>query len=308
MHQSLKTTEDYKLMKSEIIKSIRNLVDIALKEDVGKGDLTSLACLEPKTIKATITAKSEGVISGTKPAMLTFDFVDSANIIRPLKQDGDRFEPGETVFEIEGFNQTVLTAERTALNFLAHLSGIASLTSRFVEKIKHTSCTILDTRKTIPGWRALEKEAVVHGGGQNHRLGLYDMVLIKDNHITSAGSIANAVEMTKNYLNTPDFRMQFETKAEEIEIEVEVASEEQLKEAIATGVIRLLLDNQSIESLSHLVKITRSLNDKVKLEASGNVSLDNVVRVAETGIDYISIGALTHSAKASDFSLNITEY
>ena len=294
-------------MDTENIKSLRALVDSALKEDVGKGDLTSLACLEPKPVKAAITAKSNGIVSGIKPALLAFDIVDSANIIRPLKQDGDKFEPGENIIEIEGFNQTVLTSERTALNFLGHLSGIASYTNQFVEKIMHTKAIILDTRKTTPGWRFLEKEAVVHGGGQNHRYGLYDMVLIKDNHIASAGSIASAIEMTRNYLKTPEFRLQFETKADEIEIEVEVSTEVQLREAIKAGVMRLLLDNQSTESLKHLVDTAHKINSDVRLEASGNVTLENIAEVAETGVDYISIGAITHSAKASDFSLNISE-
>lgn len=288
-------------------KSISELIKAALKEDVGPGDLTSLACLDPNNLKATVTAKSKGILSGIKPALMTFDIVDSANIIRPLKNDGNNFEPGDIILDIEGFNQTVLTAERTALNFLSHLSGIATLTSKFVDKVKHTRCQILDTRKTIPGLRILEKEAVLHGGGKNHRLGLYDMILIKDNHIASTGSIKKAVEFTQEYLNTPDFRLQFDRVADDIEIEVEVSTIEQLKEAIDVGIKRLLLDNQSPEQLKEMVKLAKKLNPDVILEASGNVSLDNVANIAASGVDYISIGSITHSAASSDFSLNFIE-
>jgi len=151
----------------------------------------------------------------------------------------------------------------------------------------------------------MEKLAVTHGGGGNHRMGLYDMVLIKDNHIASAGSVSKAVQMTREYLDTPDFRLQFETKVDEIGIEVEVTSEEPLREAIDAGIKRLLLDNQSIESLKLLVSVARELDRGVKLEASGNVTLENVAAIASTGVDYISIGAITHSAPVSDFSMQI---
>lgn len=287
----------------QLNKSIINLVKAALEEDVGEGDLTSLACLEPKLIKARIVAKSEGVLSGLKPTLLVFEMVDSANVVRPLLKDGDRFKSGDGIIEIDGFDQTIFTAERTALNFLAHLSGVATLTAKFVDRVGGTSCRILDTRKTTPAWRLPEKIAVVHGGGYNHRFGLYDMILIKDNHIAAAGSVKEAVRKTREYLTTPDFRLQFELKDENIEIEVEVTSEQQLTEAIEVGVNRLLLDNQSIEALQRLVNRARQISPDVKLEASGNVSLENVAAIAATGVDYISIGALTHSAPASDFSL-----
>jgi len=288
-------------------KSIINLVKAALEEDVGEGDLTSLACLEPKPIKARIVAKSEGVLSGLKPSLLVFEMVDSANVVRPLLKDGDSFNPGDSIIEVDGFDQTIFTAERTALNFLAHLSGVATLTAQFVDRVRGASCRILDTRKTTPGWRLLEKMAVVYGGGYNHRFGLYDMILIKDNHIAAAGSVKEAVRKTREYLTTPDFRLQFELKDENIEIEVEVTSEQQLTEAIEVGVNRLLLDNQSIEALQRLVTYARRFSPDVKLEASGNVSLENVAAIAATGVDYISIGALTHSAPASDFSLRVIQ-
>ena len=288
---------------SNYFESIRSQVENALKEDIGRGDLTSLACLEPNPMIAQIRAKSDGFLSGVKPVLLAFDIVDSANIIRPCKNDGDRFKKGDVIFEIDGFNQRVLTVERTALNFLGHLSGIATFTSQFVKRTEGTICRILDTRKTIPGLRILEKDAVVHGGGFNHRIGLFDMVLIKDNHIASAGSIKAALKKTNEFLETSDFRLQFDLKKEDIEIEVEVSSETQLVEAIENGCMRLLLDNQSTESLAKLVDKARSLNPEVKLEASGNVNLETVGEIARTGVDYISIGALTHSAVSSDFTL-----
>ena len=288
-------------------ESIVRLVKASLEEDIGSGDLTSLACLEPNPIEAVIVAKSAGILSGLKPTSLVFNMVDSATVIHPRLKDGDRFSAGDTIIEIKGFNQTILAAERTALNFLAHLSGVATLTSRFVDKVRGTGCRILDTRKTTPGWRLLEKEAVVHGGGGNHRFGLYDMILIKDNHIAAAGSVKEAVTKAKEYLGSDEFGLQFPSNAEDIEIEVEVTSNQQLTEAIEAGASRLLLDNQTLESLRQLVSLARQLNPDVKLESSGNVSLDNVAAIAATGVDFISIGALTHSAPASDFSLRVTQ-
>ncbi|TET97485.1 MAG: carboxylating nicotinate-nucleotide diphosphorylase, partial [Candidatus Zixiibacteriota bacterium] len=241
-------------------KSVISLVKAALKEDIGSGDLTSLACLEPNPVKAIIVAKSEGVLSGLKPALLVFKMVDSAIVVRSLLKDGDRFSAGDTVIEIEGFDQTILSAERTALNFLAHLSGVATHTAKFVDKVKNTRCRILDTRKTTPGWRLLEKMAVVHGGGGNHRFGLYDMILIKDNHLAAAGSVKEAVKKAHAYLHSDDLGSQFGLKAGDVEIEVEVTSDQQLSEAIEAGASRLLLDNQSPDSLRQLVTLARRLN------------------------------------------------
>jgi nicotinate-nucleotide pyrophosphorylase (carboxylating) len=293
-------TEQYK-------KTTLELVRAALEEDIGPGDLTSLGCLEPNLLKAQIIAKSEGVLSGLQPAALAFQLVDSANKFEPRLNDGDRFKKGDLIAEISGLNQTVLAAERVALNFMAHLSGVATLTARFVEKIRGHNCTILDTRKTTPGWRLLEKMAVVHGGGENHRIGLFDMVLIKDNHIASAGSIAGAVTKMHAFMDSTDFRLQFKTDPKKILIEVEITEEKELVEAIESGVDRILLDNQSPEQLKQLVEKARALNPQIKLEASGNVSLDNVEAVAAGGVDYISIGALTHSAPVADFSMRVVD-
>ncbi len=280
------------------------LVKAALAEDIGCGDLTSLGCLEPNPAKAAIVAKSSGIVSGIEPLIFVFKTVDSANRLKLCKRDGDSFKAGDTIIEIEGFNLTILASERTALNFLGHLSGIATMTHRFVEKIsEHPDCRILDTRKTTPGWRLLEKMAVVHGGGVNHRTGLYDMVLVKDNHIASAGSIKDAVTRMREFLKSREFRQQFQLEAEKILIEVEVTNEQELTDAIECKVDRLLLDNQTPASLKNLVSLARKLDPNVKLEASGNVSLDNVAAMAASGVDFISIGAITHSAPVSDFSL-----
>jgi nicotinate-nucleotide pyrophosphorylase (carboxylating) len=285
--------------------SLIDLVRRALEEDIGPGDITSLACLEPDPVEAVIVAKAPGVLSGLKPALLAFALVDSANSVSPQKRDGESFVAGDTIVTIKGFNQTVLVSERVALNFLAHLSGVATLTRDFVRLVEGTGCRVLDTRKTTPGLRLLEKEAVVHGGGANHRMGLYDMVLIKDNHIAAAGSVRGAIERTREYLGSVDFRLQFEADQSSILVEVEVTSLEQLREAIDSGVDRLLLDNQTPESLTEMVRVARSLNPEIELEASGNVSLVTVGEIAATGVDYVSIGALTHSAPASDFSLRV---
>jgi nicotinate-nucleotide pyrophosphorylase (carboxylating) len=297
-------------------RQMLDLARAALAEDIGPGDVTSMACLEPEWLRAEIVAKSHGVVSGLGLVVLTFQMVDSATAVGLTKNDGDRFAPGDTIVTIEGYNQPVLTAERTALNFLAHLSGIASLTRKFVEQVESAgrkasagckACKILDTRKTTPGYRHLEKRAVVHGGGTNHRIGLYDMVLIKDNHIAAAGGVSKAIEMAIEFLGTTESRRQFGKWPDDIEIEVEVTTIEQLTDAINSGATRLLFDNQTPESLSELVKAARAMNPKVKLEASGNVTLDTVAGIAATGVDCISAGALTHSAPASDFSLRLVD-
>ncbi len=292
--------------KETLYDSTLSLVKTALAEDVGRGDLTSIACIEPGPAKARLVAKSSGILSGLMPALLVCHIVDSANRIFPHRKDGESFDIGDTILDITGFNLTILSSERVAINFLAHLSGIATLTHKFVEKVRGTNCRILDTRKTTPGWRLLEKLAVEHGGGRNHRMGLYDMVLIKDNHIAAVGSVRSAVQSTRRYLSSPEFRVQFMEDAAQIKIEVEVTNELQLREAIDAGVDRLLLDNQSVDSLHRLVALARSLNPKVELEASGNVSLETVAAIAATGVDFISVGAITHSAPVSDFSLQIT--
>ncbi len=281
------------------------LVDYALTEDIGPGDVTTLACIEKGPIEAVLLAKGNGVLAGIPILETVFTKLDKNIAIEIIKDDGDPFSAGDKIVRISGQRRAILTGERTALNFLGHLSGIATLTARFVEKVQGTGAVILDTRKTTPGLRLLEKYAVTCGGGQNHRFGLYDMVLIKDNHIAACGSINMAVDKVKKYLVDPRAEKKFGVDMSATEIEVEIETEAQLREAIGAGVKRLLLDNQSPPSLASLVKIARHLASDLKLEASGNVNLDNVRAVAETGVDFISIGALTHSAPSSDFSLEI---
>ncbi len=284
---------------------VQGQIDLALMEDVGQGDITTLACIAKETITAEIVAKSSGVLAGLPIALAVFQKLDKNIFIKVARNDGDSFAPGEKIISIKGDSRAILTGERTALNFLGHLSGIASLTSEFVEKIKGTGVKILDTRKTIPGMRFLDKYAVTCGGGNNHRFGLYDMVLIKDNHIAASGSITGAIKKVKDYAAGKGFRNRFYLTPDDLEIEIEIETVEQLKEAIKAGAERLLLDNQSIEHLSDMVRTARKLKRNILLEASGNVNLDNVAEIAGTGVDFISIGSLTHSAPSSDFSLNI---
>jgi nicotinate-nucleotide pyrophosphorylase (carboxylating) len=292
-------------MMSSIDEILLRQIEVALMEDIGPGDITTLACIEPKKISAKIVAKSDGVLSGLPLVAAAFEKQDADIILKPIKKDRQSFKPGDVILEIEGDSGAILTAERTALNFLGHLSGIATLTSKFVKEVEGTSAKILDTRKTTPGLRYLEKYAVTCGGGVNHRFGLFDMALIKDNHIAAAGSVRAAVNKLKDYLGGEDFKKRFNVGPEKVEIEVEVTDEKQLADAIDNGIKRLLLDNQSVEQLSVLVKKARKLSPDILLEASGNVSLNNVREIAGTGVDFISIGALTHSAASSDFSLKV---
>lgn len=280
-------------------------VELALLEDIGPGDITTLACIDSRTVRAEITAKSAGVLAGLTVAGAVFSKSDKSIRFTAARNDGDKFQKGDTVATLTGDSRAILTAERTALNFLGHLSGVATLTSKFVGHTSGTKAKILDTRKTIPGMRYLEKYAVTCGGGANHRFGLHDMALIKDNHIAAAGSITEAVNRMKVFLTSKEYSKRFSANPMEIDIEVEVENEDQLKEAIACGVKRLLLDNQSVEMLALMVKAARALSGEILLEASGNVTLDNVGQIARTGVNYISIGALTHSAPSADFSLRI---
>jgi nicotinate-nucleotide pyrophosphorylase (carboxylating) len=280
-------------------------VELALMEDVGPGDITTLGCVEERPATAVIVAKSEGILAGLSIMEAVFRKLEEKMKVIHASGDGARFAHGETVAKIQGDSRAIITGERTALNFLGHLSGIATLTGQFVEKIKGTGVVILDTRKTTPGLRYLEKYAVACGGGENHRFGLFDMILLKDNHIAACGSVAGAVEKVRKFLGSPEFKKKYVIDPSRVVLEVEVVNQAQLKEAVDVGIKRLLLDNQSPEDLASLVNYARSLAGDLKLEASGNMNLDNVAAVAKTGIDYISIGALTHSAPSADFSLKI---
>jgi len=267
-----------------IIASIRR----ALSEDIGSGDVTTNSIVPaPASAVARIVAKQDGILSGLTIAQAAFLLLSDDIRFSSTLSDGARVERGQTLLELSGPARALLTGERTALNFLGRMSGIATLTREFVDTIAGTRAAILDTRKTAPGLRALDKLAVQHGGGTNHRLGLYDMVLIKDNHIDYAGSLSRAVELAR-------------AGGHNLEIEIEARTIADVQAALALRVERILLDNMSIADLRRAVTVAAG---QAKLEASGNVTLANVREVAETGVDYISIGALTHSAKAFDVSL-----
>jgi len=266
------------------------LIDLALAEDVGPGDVTTQATIpEGATGEAVILAKAHGVLAGLPVAAEVFRRVDRGIRFEELAQDGEPVAPGDAVARLSGPLRGILTGERTALNFLSHLSGIATLTAEFVTAVAPYRAVILDTRKTTPGWRSLEKYAVRCGGGRNHRLGLYDMVLIKDNHIAACGSISEAVRRVR-------------AAGVKVPIEVEVKDLDELAEALSLEVDRILLDNMDLEELREAVRLA---GGKVPLEASGGVTLENVAEVAACGVDFISVGAITHSAPALDLSLEI---
>jgi len=274
----------------KIIEAAKPLIDLALAEDVGKGDVTTVATVpEGKEGRAVIIAKAYGIVCGLPIMAEVFRQVDEAIRLTHLASDGEPVAPGDVVAALSGPLRGILTAERTALNFLTHLSGIATLTARFVDVVAPYRAVILDTRKTTPGWRILEKYAVRCGGGRNHRMGLYDMVLIKDNHIAACGSLAEAVRRVR-------------AAGISLPIEVEVRTLAELEEALSLGVDRILLDNMDIPTLRKAIARAKG---KVELEASGGVTLENAAEIAACGVDYISIGALTHSAPALDFSLEI---
>lgn len=277
-----------------ITGSIRETINRALKEDIKTGDITSLATIPiDKTASAEFLVKQEGVLAGFEIAETCFKEIDSDVLFTKYYSDGDKVLPGTVAAVAEGRAQSILTAERTALNFFQRMSGIATMTHQFTERIKHTKARLIDTRKTAPGLRELDKLAVKFGGGENHRMGLYDMFLIKDNHIEVAGSITKAVSSCKTWRDkySPDLKIEVETK-----------NINEVKEALTSGADVIMLDNFSIE---HIKEAVDFVNGKVKIEVSGMVNIDTIKSIAETGVDYISVGALTHSVKALDISLNV---
>ena len=275
----------------EISTDIQNLIDAALKEDLGnKGDITSQATIpDNKTAKMMMNARAQGILAGINIAIQVFKTVDNDLTITEHVQDGHPLKKGQKILTVEGKARQILMAERTALNFLSHLSGIASETHRYVTTIQHTKAKILDTRKTLPGYRPMQKYAVKMGGGNNHRTGLYDMVLIKDNHIAAAGGIKAALDNTA-------------AANPSVKIEIEVDTLAQLQEVLDHGTADIvLLDNMAPEELKKAVALCEG---KIITEASGGITMETIVSIAETGVDYISIGALTHSVKAFDIGLD----
>lgn len=284
------------VIEPQLIPDISGEIDAciqrALTEDVGPGDATTNAIVSPTLkIQGNITAKQAGIIAGLDVAAKVFFALDETVAFETAVSEGERIADGTVVAKLYGPARALLTAERTALNFLGRMSGIATLTKQFVDKVAGTSAKILDTRKTAPGLRVVDKLAVLRGGGCNHRQGLFDMILIKDNHIAAAGSLAQAVSRVRD-------------SGTNLEIEIEAANLQDVEAAIALGIQRILLDNMSLTMMKDAVQLTAK---RAQLEASGNVTLDTVASIAETGVDYISVGALTHSAKVFDVSLKFDD-
>jgi len=273
------------------------IIRLALDEDIFTGDITSESMIPDDVMaKASFLSKDNGIIAGLDVVKAVFHKVDQEIVFNKLVTDGTEIYKGQIIAIAEGRAKSLLSAERTALNFLQRLSGIATNTSRYVKAVSGYKAVIVDTRKTTPGWRVLEKYAVRVGGGHNHRFGLYDAVLIKDNHIAVVGSIAKAVAMAREKI------------PHTMKIEVETENLDQVAEAIESGVDIIMLDNMSLDMMSEAVKL---IDGRALVEASGGVKLENVTDIAKTGVDLISIGALTHSAMPLDISMEMelkTEY
>jgi nicotinate-nucleotide pyrophosphorylase (carboxylating) len=276
----------------EVKMRLDDIILQAIEEDLGNGDITTnYLDLARSNAEAFMISKAEGIIAGVEIAIRVFKLLDSELKTTVYRKDGDWVKPFDEILRIEGNPSSILKAERTALNFIQRLSGIATKTYHLTQLIKHTNVKILDTRKTTPLLRRLEKYAVRIGGGFNHRIGLYDMILIKENHIRAVGGITEAVNRVKQNNTT-------------YKIEVEVTNLLELAEAVAAGVDRVMLDNMDIKTIKQAVK---KYKNKVELEVSGGITEDTIKLFAETGIDYVSVGALTHSVKALDISLLFKE-
>ena len=271
---------------------IKELVTVALREDIGEGDITTEACFSKKrNAKARIIAKQRGIIAGLRIAKIVFKIIDNKINFKSLVKDGIEVKKGDVLAEISGQVTSILAGERTALNFLGRLSGIATLTKEYVEKVKPYKARIFDTRKTTPGLRDIEKYAVSVGGGQNHRTGLYDMVLIKDNHLKIGNK--NIKELVQSVR---------ERIPKDVKIEIEAENLLQVKEVLQSDADIILLDNMDIQTIKKAISLVKNLSE---IEISGNVSLDSVEKLAKCGVDRISVGKLTHSAEAMDISLRV---
>src|SRR4030042_7117021 len=282
-------------MRSDFIDA---LIDIAISEDTGDEDHTSKACIPFTAIgNARLLIKEKGILAGIDIATKVFKRIDPEIKIDFYRKDGDKILPGEIAFEVMGRVVSILKSERLVLNFLQRMSGIATQTNMYVSKLKGFKTIILDTRKTTPGFRIFEKMAVEIGGGQNHRKGLYDMILIKDNHIDFAGGIKNAIENVNDYLRRIN---------KNLKVEIEARSLDDVKEILKIGhVDRIMLDNFSPDKTLKAVKL---INGKYETESSGNITLRNIREYAECGVDYVSVGALTHQIKSLDMRLKAVDY
>ena len=272
---------------------VDELIQLALAEDIGDGDHTTLSCI-PETAKGKVQllVKEDGILAGVAVAERIFHTFDSDLIVTVFISDGAEVKFGDIAFTVEGKVQSLLQTERLVLNVMQRMSGIATTTRKYVKKLEGTKARVLDTRKTTPGMRMLEKEAVRIGGGMNHRIGLFDMILLKDNHIDFAGGIEKAITRAKEYLWQ---------QGKNIPIEIEVRNFDELNQVLSTGGIdRIMLDNFTVEDTRQAVE---TVNGKYEIESSGGITSDTIRAYAETGVDYISVGALTHSVKSLDLSL-----
>lgn len=274
-------------------KLLKELIANAFKEDVGDGDHSTLSCIdENENGKAILKIKDEGILAGVEVAEKIFSFVEPSAVFKKIKNDGDEMHTGEVAFEVNAKIHTILKCERLVLNCMQRMSGIATLTKKYTDKLKPYSTKLLDTRKTTPNFRLLEKEAVRIGGGANHRFGLYDMIMLKDNHIDYAGGIENAINKAWIYV---------QKKKPALEIEVEARNLDDVKKAVNKGKVnRIMLDNFSPEEIKEALKIIRG---KYETEASGGITLQNIETYAATGVNFISSGAIIHQAKSLDLSL-----
>ena len=276
-------------------KQLQHLIDEALKEDVGDGDHSTLSCIDAKAKgKAVLKIKQDGILAGMEVAQKIFSYKDPSSVFTPFKKDGDAMSYGEKAFEVEASVHTILKCERLVLNCMQRMSGIATLTKQYADKLKGYKTQLLDTRKTTPNFRLLEKEAVKIGGGVNHRFGLYDMIMLKDNHIDYCGGIEKAIEKAWKYSRITKLGLK---------IEVETRILDDVKKVLEVGeekVFRVMLDNFTPAQLAEAVKL---IGETFETEASGGINLENIEEYAKTGVDYVSVGALIHQARSVDLSL-----
>ena len=273
---------------------INKLLDLGIEEDINTGDITTESIIpESMNAAATMTAKQDGVISGLEIVKMVYDRFQQDVVFTPYFKDGDSVKKGDVILKVEATYPTLLRGERLSLNIFQRMCGIATETAKYVKELADTHTELLDTRKTAPGLRVLDKMAVKHGGGTNHRMGLYDMAMIKDNRIKMAGGIAKAVEQVRARI------------AAGIKIEVETTNLDEVHQAIEAGADIIMLDNMDTKTMTEAVSIIKAADKGIKTEASGNMSIPRLKEVASTGVDYISVGALTHTVKGMDISMNI---
>lgn len=280
-------------MKTPYERQLNAFIDNALSEDIGEGDHTSLSCIPPDTKgKAILMVKEQGLIAGIDVAEFVFHMVDEQSVFEAILADGAVVSPGDIAFEITGNVLDILKVERLILNIMQRMSGIATQTEHYVSKLHGLKTRVMDTRKTTPGMRFLEKEAVRIGGGENHRMGLYDMIMIKDNHINYAGGITKALEQTHRYLKEKNLNLKIEIEAHDLNAVQEILD--------IGGIDRIMLDNFTVMDTEKAVEL---INGRIEIESSGGITMETIRDYAECGVDYISIGAMTHQIKSLNLSL-----